>query len=96
MTSEEVLQKWRPELVKYLKEMYDFKDNPDTTEILKKLSGFSARASLMRNVVIKSPLDEIVRFRLDEIDPFIQEVDRQFKIYSRIISSNQFELDLTK
>ena len=96
MTSEEVFKKLRPELVGYLKEMHTFKDNPDLQEVLRRLSGFSARASWMRNVVVRSPINEIVRFRIDEIDPFLNEVDRQFKIYSRILSSNQFELDLTK
>ena len=43
-----------------------------------------------------SSANDIIRFRLDEVDPFLDEVERQFKIYSRLISANQFELDLTK
>lgn len=96
MTSDEVFEKLRPELVGYLKEMHKFQDDPDLNGILRKLSGFSARASWMRNIVVRSQINEIVRFRIDEIDPFLSEVDRQFKIYSRILSSNQFELDMTK
>lgn len=96
MTSEEVFKQLRPELVGYLKEMHTFQNSSNIEEVLRRLSGFSARASWMRNVLIKSPINEVVRFRIDEIDPFLQEVDRQFKIYSRILSSNQFELDLTK
>ena len=96
MTSEEVLKNWRPELIDYLKEMYEFRNNPDIGEILMMLGQMSARASLMRNLCMRSSNNDIIRFRLDEIDPFINEVDRQYKIYSRLLSANQFELDLTK
>lgn len=95
MTSDEVLGQWRPEVLGYLKEMYTFKDEIDAREILRTLSAFSARASWMRNLAIRSSQNEIIRFRLDELDPFLDEVERQFKIYSRLISANQFELDLT-
>lgn len=95
MTSDEVLGEWRPEILGYLKKMYTFKDEVDAREILRTLSAFSARASWMRNLAIRSSQNEIIRFRLDELDPFLDEVERQFKIYSRLISANQFELDLT-
>lgn len=96
MNSEQVLKEWRPELLGYLKEMFTFHEMDDARDILKLLSAYSARASLMRNLAIRSSINEIIRFRIDEIDPFLVEVERQFKIYSRLITANQFEFDLTK
>ena len=96
MNVQEVFDVWRPEILEFLKEMRYFKDEPDCGEILRKLSGYSARVSYMRNFACRSSNDKINRFRIDEIDPFLAEVDRQFKIYSRLISVNQFEFDLTK
>lgn len=96
MNSDQVLKEWRPELIGYLKEMFTFHEMEDARDVLKLLSAYSARASLMRNLAVRSSINEIIRFRIDEIDPFLTEVERQFKIYSRLISANQFEFDLTK
>jgi hypothetical protein len=96
LNSDEVLKEWRPELIGYLKEMFSFHEAEDARDVLKLLSAYSARASLMRNLAIRSSINEIVRFRIDEIDPFLTEVERQFKIYSRLIAANQFEFDLTR
>jgi hypothetical protein len=95
MNSQDFLDECRPEILNYLKEMYDFHNLYDSREILRTLSAFSARASWMRNLAIRSTKNEIIRFRLDEIDPFLEEVERQFKIYSRLISANEFEYKLT-
>ena len=95
MTSDEVIAEWRPELLGYLKEMHKFNDLEDSREVLRRLSAFSARASWMRNLAVRSPAKEIQRFRIDELDPFLGEIERQFKFHSRLISANQFEYDLT-
>ena len=95
MNSQEFLDECRPELLNYLKEMYDFHNQFDSRDILRQLSAFSARASWMRNLATRSSKNEIIRFRIDEIDPFLEEVERQFKIYSRLISANEFEYKLT-
>ena len=95
MNSEEAVAEWRPELTNYLNMMYEFKDEVDSREILRTLSAFSARASLMRNLIARSTSPKTNRFRIDELDPFLIEVDRQFKIYSRLISAEKLEYDLT-
>lgn len=95
MNSQEFLEECRPELLQNLQKMYDFHNQFDSREILRTLSAFSARASWMRNLAIRSSKNEIIRFRIDEIDPFLEEVERQFKIYSRLISANEFEYKLT-
>ena len=96
MKSQEVLGEWRPEILSYLQEMYNFHKIPDSREVLRTLSAYSARASLMRNLAVRSSANDINRFRIDELDPFLVEVERQFKIYSRLISADQFEWDTTK
>ena len=94
MKAQEILDSWRPELVSYLEEMVEFSSR-DSRDVLLTLSGFSARASYMRNFASRSKNDLIVRFRIDEIDPFLSEVDRQFKIYSRLITVAQAEFSHT-
>jgi hypothetical protein len=99
LTSEEKLEELRQELVEYLKECYDFTNGDeiiDSIEIMKHLSGMSARASWVRNSIIRSKLPSYTRFRIDELDPFLDEVERQFKIWSRIVSTEQFEWDKSK
>lgn len=96
MDVKEVIETWRPEILGYLKEMRDFYQEEDCRLVLRTLSAYSARASYMRNFASRSGNEKINRFRIDELDPFLMEVDRQFKIYSRLISANQFEFDLTK
>ncbi len=96
MEVKEVIETWRPEILGYLIDMRDFHQEEDCRLILRNLSAYSARASYMRNFASRSNNEKINRFRIDELDPFLVEVERQFKIYSRLISANQFEFDLTK
>lgn len=77
---------WRQELLGYLVDMGSFHNQPEHVDILSKISAMSARASYMRARVVIVHTDECKRFRLDEIDPFLKEVDRQFKDWSRIIA----------
>ena len=77
---------WRQELLGYLNRMAKFHEEQDYVSILGDLSAMSARASSMRQLIVRSNNDESKRFRLDEIDPFLKEVDRQFKDYSRSIA----------
>ena len=53
------------------------------------LSGMSARVSHLRNRLNRMTKDKdprLERCRLDFIDPFLKEVDRQFKFHSRHFS----------
>ena len=80
----ETLTKAREEITSYHAEMCEFKTYEDIKKILLTLSGYSARAMYIRNAFIRSPVNEIMRFRIDELDPFLNEVDRQFKVFSRL------------
>lgn len=83
------------ELVGYLQEMHDFKTK-DTIEIMQQLSAYSARASWMRNRLVRSGSKVAETFRIKEVDPFLTEVDRQFKIWSRIASVVATEWDIAR
>lgn len=90
------LDKYRKEILDYHKQIFDFNNNGDFIDILTKLSSFSARASWIRHLIIKSMLPEYKRFRIDELDPFFIEVDRQFKIWSRISAITKDEYDMSR
>ena len=92
-TLNEVLEGWRKEILTYLEEMCSFA-SMDTLDILKLLSSYSARASFIRNRVVRSGSKSAETFRLKELDPFLTEVDRQFKVWSRIASimANEWEI----
>lgn len=86
MVDSNLIATWRKELLNYLVDMATFKDNSGHVDVLSQISAMSARASYMRELVVVVPTNECKRFRLDEVDPFLKEVDRQFKTWSRIIA----------
>lgn len=66
----------------------------DSTEIFQNLAGFTARASFIRAKIMRMPENRaLTNFRTKELDPFIDECDRQFKLWSRAFSvqSNEWE-----
>lgn|SRR5690606_18245864 len=94
MDIDEAVEKWTVELVGYLKAMRGFEKSRDTYEILCSLSAMSARASYFRNRSFQANHPKLNRLRLDVIDPFLEEVERQFKIWSRVQTVNQHEYTL--
>jgi len=93
---DEQLEKFRGEILEYLTECYEFHTVEDIVEILRKISAYRARASWIRFGIIKGTNPKFNRFRIDELDPFIAELDNQFKIYSRVSSVQQFEWEMSK
>lgn len=92
---------FQKELMEYLGEMQKFhlKDtgeghNSYYENVLLKLSAYSARSSFIRMLVISSNEEQAKRFRLDIVDPFIKECERQFKIWSRLITYKGLEQDM--
>ena len=90
------LTEYREEFLSYLKEMFDFKQVDNPGEIMGTLSSMSARARWIRTLVVRSTKPEYVRFRIDELDPFIAETEIQFKIWSRIAAVAKEEFDMTR
>ena len=54
--------------------------------VMQKLSSWSARASEIRSQLVRVDSRRSTAFRTREVDPFLTECDRQFKIHSRIES----------
>lgn len=63
----------------------------DPPEVMQKLSSFSARASEMRSQLVRVDARRSNTFRTREVDPFLEECDRQFKIHSRLQSFREFD-----
>lgn len=63
----------------------------DPAEVMMKLSSFSARASEMRAQLIRVDSRRSTAFRTREVDPFLEECDRQFKIHSRLQSFRELD-----
>ncbi len=63
----------------------------DPVEVMQQLSSFTARASEIRATLVRVDSRRSTAFRTREVDPFIEECDRQFKIHSRLQSLRELE-----
>lgn len=85
---------WRAELDHYYISMQQFQQfEPD--EIFMALAGFSARASEIRSHLVRQQSRASAAFRTQEIDPFLAEVDRQFKLWSRVVTVRGQDIEMT-
>lgn len=86
----------RLELDRYYGIMKDFHTG-DPRENLMHLSSFTARMSEVRGHIVRESGSKAQQeFRTKEIDPFISECDRQFKIWSRLITYAQFDWETSR
>lgn len=85
---------WRVELDDYYETMRKFQAI-EINDIFMALSAFSARASEIRSLLVRDQSRAANGFRTQEIDPFLAEVDRQFKVWSRIQAINELEVRLS-
>ena len=81
------------ELDQYYAEMQDL-CVMDPVEVFMKLSAFSARVSEMRSQLVRVDSRRSSSFRTKEVEPFLDECDRQFKIHSRIQAFREMELKM--
>lgn len=68
----------------------------DLAEILMQLAAFTAYGSELRGQIQRADTRRLQAFRTKELDPFIDECDRQFKVWSRVQSVRQMEWDTSK
>lgn len=87
------LSSWRDEVFAYLSEMSTLSEQ-DEEQIFVKLAGWSARASYIRAYLILDTSRTYQSFRTGIVDPFIQECDRQFKVWSRYVSIKQMQWEM--
>jgi hypothetical protein len=84
----------RAEVDAYYTAMRGFQDL-SLEEVFIQLAGLSARASEIRTNLIRQDRRAFQAFRTGEIDPFLTEVDRQFKVWSRLQSVREMEFKMT-
>lgn len=85
---------WRNEFDSYYQQMHLFREM-EIDEILMALSAFSARASEIRSQLVRVDTRLHTAFRTKEVDPFLEEVDRQFKLWSRVQSVRDMDFRLS-
>ena len=85
------IQDLRDELDSFYQEMATFY-RMDAASILQRLAAYSARMSYVRTLIMRQKeIRDLTNFRIKELDPFLEETDRQFRIWSRVISVQQDE-----
>lgn len=90
-----VIEQLQDELSEYYQRIKAF-GSMDVGEILRSLAAMSGRASEVRCALMRGESRRGQGFRTRELDPFIEELDRQFKIWSRLHSVLQQEWDMSK
>lgn len=96
-TVTETLANWDKEIKEFLEQISNFsKNEPPIDEIMKSLSGMSARAAYMRHVAIKHSSRAMKDSVREEIDPFLNQINQQFQIWSRIETVRKNEWDQSR
>jgi len=90
-----LLQEYRDELDEFYVIMVDFK-SMDVSEVLEMLASMTSRASQMRLNMNRKESSVNNQFRIKEIDPFISECDRQFKVWSRLLSVHMMDWEMSR
>lgn len=65
-------------------------------QVFMELSGITARLAELRLACVRSESRRLTALRSREIDPLIEEADRQFRFHSRIQAVRQIEFDQTR
>ena len=95
LTLNDAIDTYRREINGYLEQMLDFK-SIDPLEVMILIGGYSARASWIRGRLIRSGSKAAELFRTKELDPFLNETDRQFKVWSRVVAIMDAEIKYSR
>lgn len=82
------------ELNDYLRRLQLLNSLPPV-EVFQTLSAVSARLAEIRNHLVRTDNRRYTALRTKEVDPLIDEVDRQFKFHSRIQAVRDSEMRLS-
>jgi hypothetical protein len=88
-----VLENVRDELSHYYQEMKKFNEM-ESEDVFRSLSAYSARASEVRGFLNQLDSRRSQALRTREIEPFIDECDRQFRVHSRIVAIRESDIRL--
>ena len=91
--SKDKYERLHNELADYYSEMREF-SRLDSVEIFERLSAWTARASEIRNEIVQDESRRSNNFRTKQIEPFIDECDRQFRYHSRITAIHELDAKL--
>lgn len=94
-TTEDFIEPLRTELTGYRTEMCKLKGHT-TREVMVLLSGWHARATVMRAQASRSESRRANAFRTQEVDPFIEACDFQFRIWSRVQAFDSDEMRMAR
>lgn len=83
------------EIDRYYELMRSFEsENMHPNDIFMYLSAWTARMSEVKGQLWRSNSTETSQIRIREVEPFIQECERQFKYHSRRFSGMEFDAKL--
>lgn len=88
------IAKRRKELQGFYEQMKQFENQPPI-DTIRDIAQMQARVYEIRNQIIRSKHDMANRFRIDEIDPFLEASKRQFEMWSRVGSLTEMEWRMT-
>lgn len=94
-TADDQIAPLQREIDAYYALMREF-ETLDVSEIFMRLAAFTARASEVRSRLVRRESKRASAFRTRELDPFIEECERQFRYWSRFQAVRQMEADLTR
>lgn len=66
----------------------------EPTEIFTDLAAMSARCSEIRCRIVRTKSQRLNNFRTKELDPLLEELDRQFRTWSRLATIRAQEWDM--
>ena len=91
----ELLSAYRKEMDECYEIMKAF-HSEDPAVIFKEIAAMTARFSHIRSQIVRVESKTWQNFRTKEVDPFLEECDRQFKIWSRAFSVQTLDWEMTK
>lgn len=89
------LAQWRKEVDDYLTMMQRF-STTDPGTVMEQISGMGARLIQIRCDVVRNESRLLNAFRTKELDPVLAQVEFQFKIHSRRLSSMTLDFDISR
>lgn len=81
----------RSEIDEYYTAMIEEFPRQNAADNMAALAAYTARMSYIRTISVRNPDKTMQNLRTKEVDPFITECDRQFKVWSRIVSVSEIE-----
>lgn len=90
------IESYRLELDEYYVEIAGFA-KMQMTEVFQRIAGYTARMSYIRMVIQRLPETRpLIKFRTQELDPFLEECQNQFRLWSRHATMLQHEWEISK